>query len=64
MARQMLKNFCIEPETEDCSCTLHRCGGIDMIHGNCPEHGFHAALKPLAKTHFHRVKGLLVGSAA
>lgn len=53
----ILKNFCIEPWSEECICPTLRCGGIDRQSQHCPEHGFSAALAPILKTHFHPVQG-------
>lgn len=63
MSRYMLKNFCIEPRTRECTCTRDiRCGGIMVAAEDCPEHS--RAISDLMRTHFHPIQGRAVGTQA
>lgn len=64
MSRVPLRNFCVEPTREDCTCPRYPgCGGLAECVWNCPEHGMAAAPSDLLKSHFHDVKGFLTDSA-
>lgn len=46
----------LEAETEACICPrLARCGGIDTILGDCPEHGFTCGPQTRFHTHAQQV---------
>ena len=58
MGRMMgLRNFCIEPTLEGCTCALDpRCGGIIDTDPTCPEHGTYGRPEDTIDTHFHPVQ--------
>lgn len=65
MSRQLLKNFCVEPTRNDCTCTRDiRCGGIILASLDCPEHGMPGPVSDVMKTHFHPIQGRAVGTDA
>jgi len=52
-----LANFHLEPETDECTCSLdHRCGGIIEVNPRCPEHSRMPPASDLMKSHFHPVQ--------
>lgn len=60
--KRALRNFCVEPSTETCTCTRLRCGGIDENNPLCPEHGSAVPVADIVRTHAHEVRGLPVGT--
>ena len=59
MSRNHLKNYHLEPETNECTCTIdHRCGGITEVNLHCPEHSGKARASDLMKSHFHPIQAI------
>ena len=55
MGRIAQKNFCVEARTGECICDKLGCGGIDLLHLDCPEHGS-PNIDPIMHTHFHPIQ--------